>query len=364
MKNQIVSDPINHCLENDIDWALKNFDKMLKHLDTATNIDVFINDFKQNRLTELGRIYSLISEIRAGHYLVENGFPVTYIKEEAGRKTPDIKIVINNKNAYVEVKRISEREFEYQNLLDELTKRAPNCDIGLHLGEVIYSASDIADEIISMIQEDLPFEFGDDKRFDFGSVAFRKMKYKKPLYLPTTSYSIPQKKQEREKRNDAYISRQEVENGIIGDLDNSVEKFDEYADDGDLCFVFLDNIDVHNYGHEELKDFLYGGMDEIFLDRLGNVIKKNLNPIQESIGAQRLGWNKFLSDLGFFPPTINYSENRGWYLTSEDAKILNGVFHIISYDFSFSGVYCFLNPFVDENRNNPELENILKYYHK
>jgi hypothetical protein len=360
MKEKIRDDPINFCLENDREWALNNFEIMLGHL-KKSNVDQLIREYKKNGINDQNRIYSLISEIRAGFMLTCMKFPIKYIPEGNG-KTPDIKTKIADKTTYVEVKRISERRFEYENLLNELKKRNLQYDISLYVISKVNSASDVVDSFLSNVPEDIPDEFEKEKRFKYGFYQMRKMKNKKPLYLPTISYQIPQTKKEREVLDDSYISKEEVENGIKSDLDNALSKFNEYAGKSDLCFVFLDDIDVFNYGHSELRDFLYNGKEEGYVVN-EKIIPKKYDPIKEVIDAKKQGWNNILKDLGFFPARKDYSSNEGWYFYNTEAKNLNGIFHSFSFDFSFNSVYCFLNPFVIEDRNVPALEKILKYYH-
>ncbi len=91
--DKMKNDPINFCLENERDLALKNFNKMFDHLDKS-NVDLFIEWYKKKGINDVERIHSLISEIRAGSYLAHKQFPIEYIKE-GDKKTPDIK---KNKN--------------------------------------------------------------------------------------------------------------------------------------------------------------------------------------------------------------------------------------------------------------------------
>lgn len=352
--------PISTYLEKEIDRPLKNFDKMLECLKKC-NIDFLIDEYKKKGIKDNNRIYSLISEIRAGAYLSHKSFPVEYIKE-GDDKTPDIKTKIAGRDTFVEVKRMTERRFKYNELQEEFKNKKIQYDVEYHLLSVIHSASDIIEEIKKNIPKKVT-EFYEIVPFKYGKIRVKTMEHSKPIFRLTTSYSVRQTKEQKEQSNDSYISMDEIENSIISDLDNSLKKFDEYCDKSDLCFLFLDDIDVQNYGHPELRKFLYGGVSESIVIN-DKIIDVEYNPIPEVTEAKKIGWNKILNDLDFINGKIDYSDKKGWYFYHKGSEYLNGVFHCFAYDFSFRPIYCFLNPFVIRERNIPELENILEYYHE
>lgn len=362
---KMKKDPINFCLENEREIALKNFDKMLGYLDKS-NVEQLIEGYKKKGIKDNNRIYSLISEIRAGSYLAHKQFPIEYVKE-GDKKTPDIKTKIADKDAYVEVKRISDRRFEDGKLQEEFINKNIQYDVEFHLQTVSYSASDVINEIKNNIPTKVTKSY-EHVSFKYGKFKIKQMEGSKPTFRLSISYCIPGTKEEKEKRNDSDISRQEIEGGIESDLSNSIAKFDDYCKSSDLCFVFLDDIDVFNYGHIELREYLYGGDDpQIIVTEPGKgtkVIKEKVSEIQVAHDAYKIGWRSILKDLGFLPAKFNYSSKQGWYLCELNAKKLNGVFHSIGSDFTFPQTYCFLNPFVHKDKNIPKLENILEYYHE
>ncbi len=363
--DKMKNDPINFCLENERDLALKNFNKMFDHLDKS-NVDLFIEWYKKKGINDVERIHSLISEIRAGSYLAHKQFPIEYIKE-GDKKTPDIKTKIEDRDAFVEVKRISDRRFEDGKLQDEFKKKNIQYDVEFHLQTVLYSASDVINEIKKNIPSKVT-NFYETVSFKYGKFRIKQMEGTKPSFRLTISYCVPGTKEEKEGRDDSDISRQEIEGGIENDLSNSIEKFDAYCNSSDLCFVYLDDIDVFNYGHVDLREYLYGRDDpKIIVSEPGKgtkVIKEKVTVIQEALDAYELGWRKILKDLGFLPVKFNFSSKQGWYLYESNAKKLNGVFHSFGNDFTFPPTYCFLNPFVKKSRNIPKLEDILEYYHE
>jgi len=358
ISGKIDNNPIELCFEKGCNGLLGNFDRMLSLLEKS-NLDFLIEEYMKKGINDENRIYSFISEIRAGAYLSYKGFPIKYIAE-GKTKTPDMQTKIKDKNAFVEVKRISERRWDYDKLNKEFVKKNINYDIEIYLNQVVFSASDV----ISEIEKSIPDKVKETYTiipFKYGSFRVRKMKLEKPIFNPTVTYSILQTKNEREKANDSYISLDEIESGIMGDLDDSIDKFDEYCEKSDLCFVFLDDTDVHNYGHPELKSFLYGGVSEAEVVN-GKIINKKHCPISEVNTAKEFGWSKILHDLDFNTGKIDYSDRKGWFLYYGGAEKINGVFHCFGYDFNFGLTYCFLNPFVNKRRNFSELENILNYF--
>jgi len=87
---KMKDDPINHCLKKNVEWALRRFDLMLRCLAIKSNVKELIDEYKKNQLNDQNRIYSLISEIRAGFSLSKMNFSVEYLKE-GNKKTPDMK---------------------------------------------------------------------------------------------------------------------------------------------------------------------------------------------------------------------------------------------------------------------------------
>jgi hypothetical protein len=292
-------------IENERDVYLESFEHVLETLSNNSNVKDLIQTYIKKQINDNQRFNSLLSEIRAGFHIIQEGFPVTYLGIQKS-KTVDIKSIIDNKTAYIEVKRISEKDVEWKNIEKVLKDEKIDYDIQVGVLVRIISAKQFVKELIKYIPQNVPDEFdlfqNDYINFGLGQFRIRKRKGAEPEYhLVWCSYSVPDTKKEVLKRNDAYYSKEHYENTIREHIENSaIPQLITVTKENDLRFVFLDNIDVANYDHSYLKMFLYDG-----------------------------GRNQ---------------REKGWYYDYKPAKELDGIFHVLNDDYSYSRVFCFLNP--------------------
>jgi hypothetical protein len=339
---------------------LIQLDEMLALLKKHTNVNELIKEFKTKYLTDINRFDSLISEIRAGCFLLIHEYPVQFINVGKG-KTPDIESKVQGRRAFVEVKRITKKEFNEGSINYELASRKLPFDLDIHVQRKFYKASDVVEELINKLSppEQITEEFIEYK-FSYGEFSIRKPKGK-PIYVPMISDVVPPEKSSIYDHDDAYISREQLNATIISDLEDGINQLTSYVKEDDLCFVLLDNHDILNYSIDELEDLLYCGREIIISIQKGNKIEFPYQVIQKAKESKKLGWNLLLADILYDPPRLDYSTNKGWFDYSPEAQHLNGVFYLEGGDFIYQHSTCMLNPFVENSRNYPTLEK-MKYY--
>lgn len=148
MKNDIL----RVLLEKNQKESLKKFDDLLYILSQNTNVKDLIAEYKTHYLVDSHRFDSLLSELRAGYFLLGKGLPVKFlIPPSKSVKTPDIETKLNHIKTYVEVKRVTERIFEEEKIIEELRKSGLGYFIYINVNKPVYNENDVINEIKKII---------------------------------------------------------------------------------------------------------------------------------------------------------------------------------------------------------------------
>lgn len=337
---------------------LTEFDEILRLLENEKGLAELINRYKTKYIKDFGRFESLISEIRAGYFLKNQGLPVEFLSDTARKgRSADIKTKIGDRDAYVEVKKITRKELEEDKIIDELRKlKIPFC-LTVIISKRVYSARDVAKEIECTLEDLACSSFPIELEFKYGRLTIYG-KGSTGLYGVVYSYSVTN---ERKYDSYSFITREDLERKIESDLNDATDQLLNTANESDILFVLIDNADVHFMDHFYVFDKFYGGVEVLHMQ---DMEKPEIRIHPKITEAKKKSWENFLQDLNFIPTTryIDFIKNSGWIFYSKYADDLNGIFYISGGDFKYNNHCIFLNPFVGQKRNFSDLQSIFKYY--
>ena len=349
MKNDLLRNLLS---ENDTKY-LKEFNDILECLENEVGLDKLINRYKTKYKNNFERFDSLLSEIRAGYFLQNSGFPVEFLSDlEWEGPSPDIRTKIDNIDAYIEVKRIKKFEFEENKIKDELNKLEIPYALRILISESVYSAAEVAKEVESKLADLTLSSFPLDLDFKYGNITIDRDGVI-GIYGVGFAYSVFHEKRDE---SDSAVTERDLERNVESRLNDALGQLLNKSGESDLLFVLIDNHDTYLMDDYYIFNKFYGGE--------ASPLELDFEILPKIIEAEKSGWGNFLKKLNFIPTThfIDFTKKPGWIFYSEYADHLNGIFYISGRIFKYNEHHTYLNPFVNTKRNDSNLQYIFQYH--